>query len=471
MKKLIVVIMLGMVLVGCGATHQYLMIQNSDEKYGLLELESDEQPEFTYDNYTSVNEAGYIVQKGDEVGYISVSGKELIKLGEYQKIINIEQMMIAYGAKNEVTIFNQVGKELYKQDKETKIIISELPIIKKDKEYIVLHADGTELLTDKKEIKYVSIISTMSIVVGYKDAIDIVDTVSKKSQTVKLSGTYKYMADQKDNGYLLYDDEAKKIAYITNQGKLAFTMDQEAESLYFDGNKNIIVKNQDKLWLLSVDGEKKQEINSYYQNNKTYVIKNNDYIYGPHSFYQEGQEVVVDGVQLDPLASYTKHDIFPVFVKEKGYQFYSFDGKAAFDVVYRKATAFDKNGCAIVSEDGEKYYLINIKNEKKSKEYVQLKDMGNNFYAGYTNENRYEIINDSGKVVLDTYFMGSKSIVMYQDVIYGIFNKSGKSYVYDMNTYTLLFSCEGDVVLNTEGYFVNDNKVYYSMKGEKIYSR
>ncbi|MFV0393225.1 MAG: hypothetical protein ACK5LC_02340 [Coprobacillaceae bacterium] len=470
MKKIWTVIILGLLLVGCGSQSQYSMIQGNNEKYGLYKLESDDNPEFIYDEYQKIAGHGYVVQKDEKYGYIDESGEELIKIGTYKKIEVLENMLVAHDD-DKITVFNQDGEELYKQDKKIDIAVSDLPIIHKDKEYIVLYGDGTELVRTDKKVLYTSILNTEYILVGYKNTVDIVERSTKNAETIKIAGTYTYMDDVKDKGYLLYDQEAKEIVYITKDNKIGFTISQDVDTLYFDKHKNIIAKKGESLWLISADGEKKQEINSYYQNSKNYVVKNNDYIYGPHTFYLDGEETTVEGIQLDPLASYTNHDVFPVFVKEKGYQYYGFDGKPAFETIYRKASTFDKNDCAIISEDGETYSLINIKNEKVSKEYVRIEIIGNTYYAGYTTENKYEIIDNNGSVVLDTYFMGDKQIVSYDDSVYGIFNRSGKSYIYDMSSYEEIFACEGDVTLNDEGYFVSDSKVYYSMKGEKIYSR
>ena len=63
-------------------------------------------------------------------------------------------------------------------------------------------------------------------------------------------------------------------------------------------------------------------------------------------------------------------------------------------------------------------------------------------------------------------------IFTYDKVVYGIFNKSGTSYVYDMDELEVIFSVEGNLEFADDGYFVKeDGDSYYSLSGEKIYTR
>jgi hypothetical protein len=470
MKKLIMLGIFSMVLVGCSSSSDYIMVENKDENYGLYEIDSNKKPAFTYDAYTKVESFGYLVQKKNDYGFIDMTGEEIIPLGKYPKLEVIDEMIIAYDKKDKETIFTMDGEELYKEDKNTTITISDLPIVSQDKKYTVLHMDGETYFQSSSKITYVSVLDMEYTLIGYKDTVDIINNATEVATKIKLKGTYSCLATQADTGYLLYDETATKIAFITKDDKVGFTLEQQVDDLYFDANKNIVAVQGNTLYLLSNKGDK-TTVGSYYQDSKNYVKKNEQYIYGPHTFYANGKEVSVDGIQLDPLASFTKQDVFPVFVREKGYQFYSFKGKPAFDTVYRKATAFDTHGRSIVSEEGETYYLINAENKKVSKEYKKIEYVGKNFYAGYTTDNRYDVIDADGNVVLDTYFMGNKDIVIYKDYVFGIFSKSGKAYVYDMTSLELIFSCEGNIVFDQDGYFINKGTDYYNEKGEKIYSR
>ena len=463
-----ILFIISVIFVGCGASHQYIMVQNTSEEYGLFRLGSDENPEYKYSDYQKTEGTGFIVKQGDAFGYISGSGQELISIGKYAKLEALKQMIVAYTEDGDTHLYDEKGKSLYVKDE---IVISELPIIRQEDAYILLSGEGDELLKTDKEIKFVSLVNTTKILIGYETDMEMYDTTTKETDTISLNGYYVHMDEDEEAGYLLYDKSAEDIAYITSELDIGFTLSKEVDTVFFDANKNIIAKKDDDIWMISEDGEKQQQINSYYQTKSTYVIKNSDYVYGPHLFYLDGEKTEVEGIQLDPLAAFSSHDIFPVFVREKGFQFYNFAGEPAIDTVYRRASGFDRNGRSIVSVDGKAFYLIDTDDKIKSEEYVKIEFIGRNFYAGYTTDNRYEILDKDGNVLIDTYFMGDMQLVTYDNQRFGIFEKSGKSFVYDMQTFDLLFSCEGSVEFNKEGYFVNDNKVYYDMKGEKIFSR
>ena len=129
--------------------------------------------------------------------------------------------------------------------------------------------------------------------------------------------------------------------------------------------------------------------------------------------------------------------------------------------------AFDKN-VLIVSEN--KYYLIN-KGKSICEQYL-IMYLGEKYYAGYTTGSKYEVFDVEGNKVINDYFMDEGTTFVYNDVVYGIFNKSGSSYIYDMNENEVVFSVEGDLEFNEKGYFVTvDGDAYYSLKGEKIYKR
>ena len=55
--------------------------------------------------------------------------------------------------------------------------------------------------------------------------------------------------------------------------------------------------------------------------------------------------------------------------------------------------------------------------------------------------------------------------------VYGIFNKSGSSYVYDMNELEVIFFVEDTLEFVDNGYFTSESGNYYTLDGEEIYKR
>lgn len=477
MKKSISVIILIALLTGCSNTNvkKTFFFEEKEKVFDLYDETGDELTNNNYSSYKKVGTDGYVVQKGEEYGYLLSTGKESIALGKYQSLEVLGKMVIAKETKDDketITIFNGKGKELYKTGKDVSITLSGLPIIKEDKRYTVLNLDGSLYTSGEEKITSASIFEEAYVLVNYNDSIIISSTTIKESSfTIDVKGMYSLMDHHVDKGYLLYDKEAKKTVLIDPKGKNKFSVEQEFDTVEFTSNGTIIGQKGQTQYLVFEDKKEPLVINSYCKNDKNYVIKNKDFIYGPHMFYKDGKEIEVKDVQLDPLASTISQSLFPVYIKNKGYGYYNFDGQQAIDAIYQKAGVFDVNNRAIVQKD-DKYYLINNEGKKSSNEYVHIELIDNGYYAGYTTDNKYEVIDKEGTKVIDDVFMGTKSVISYGDIVYGIFNKNGKTYVYDMNhEYKMLFDLSGDVIFHKDGYLVANKKVYYSMNGKKLYER
>lgn len=474
MKKVTAGLLALLMLTGCSNTTdtQSLFVSNSKDKYGLINYEGEKYTKFIYDKYEEVGTSGYIVTKGEKYGYILNDGKEVIKLGKYSKLETMDEMVIGFDEKNKMTIFDGDGKELYQEDKNTKISLFGLPVIHQGKDYIVLHDGGEILKKGKDKIVSAYTIDSDYMIVNFEKKSSIYNMINDKNvELVKLGGDNQLMDYSVKKGYLLYDRTNKVINAVSSTGKLLFTTTLDLDDLYFDNSNNIIgVKNQ-TTYLLDNDGNS-VVTNSYYRNCQNYVVKNKELIYGPHKFVKDGKEVEVSGIQLDPLASYTNDKIFPVYVRDKGYQYYDFEGKKALKDTFNSAEVFDENNLAVVSKKEDKYYLINKKGEKVSKSYTRIVYIGEKYYAGYVTGSKYEVFDIEGNQVIEDYFMDEGTAFMYNGVVYGIFNKSGSSYVYDMEENEVIFTVEGDLEFNEKGYYVTtDGKAYYSLKGEEIYKR
>ena len=436
MKKITAGLLAFLMLTGCSNidNDQTLFVVNNKEKYALMDYEGDKQTEFIYDKYEEVGSSGYIVIKDKKYGYLLHDGEEAIKLGKYDKLESIGNMIVGYDKNEKISILDGEGKELYKEDKKTEISLFGLPVIHQGKEYIVLYNDGEVLKKSKEKIISAYTVDSDYAVINFEKTSSIYNLVNEKHiEGIKIGGNNQLMDHSSKKGYLLYNRKTHEIN--------------------------------------ALDGETVTS-NSYYRNYKNYVVKNKEMIYGPHKFVNDGKEIEVNGIQLDPMASFTKSKIFPVYVRDEGYQYYGFDGKEAIKESYKSAEAFDENNLAVVSKKEDKYYLINNKGKKVSEQYVRIMYLGEKYYAGYTTGSKYEVFDVEGNKVINDYFMDEGTTFVYNDVVYGIFNKSGSSYIYDMNENEVVFSVEGDLEFNEKGYFVTvDGDAYYSLKGEKIYKR
>lgn len=473
MKKIIVGVFALLLFTGCSGDNgsQTLFVADKNDQFGLIDIDGDKYTRFIYDKYEPIGKYGYIVVKDKKYGYLSYDGEEIIELGKYKKLVSISNMIVAYDKNDNLSILNSEGKKLY-DDKKTEIILSGLPIIHNNKEYIVLYDTGEMLVSSKDKIISANVKNDNYMAVCFEESIEIYNQkILEKVVKVDSGGNYQLMSHSNDKGYLFYDRVEKNALACDNEGKIIFKAMIDLDDLYFDKSDNITgVKNQ-TTYLFDKKGTA-TAINSYYRNLDSYVIKNKEMIYGPHKFVYNGKEIEVDNIQLDPMASYINSKLFPVYVRNKGYMYYNFNGKPALKTVFASAEIFDRNKLAIVSKEADEYYLINQSGKKVSKKYDRIIHIGEKYYAGFVSGSKYEVIDTSGKKIIDDNFMDDGYVFTYNEIVYGIFNKSGTSYVYDMNELEVIFSVEGNLEFADDGYFVTENRDgYYTLTGEKIYTR
>ena len=87
---------------------------------------------------------------------------------------------------------------------------------------------------------------------------------------------------------------------------------------------------------------------------------------------------------------------------------------------------------------------MNSKGEKQSKNYVKIESIGEGYYAAYETNSKYEIINTKGKIDIHDYFMGESQVFEFDGKVYALLNKSGTTYLYDMEKGESVFSLEGE---------------------------
>lgn len=136
-----------------------------------------------------------------------------------------------------------------------------------------------------------------------------------------------------------------------------------------------------------------------------------------------------------------------------------------------EAEPFNSDKCAVVKINDKGYSLINDKGEVLTKSYYyQIKYIGSSYYAVYNESGTFGIIDSTGEKILPVEYIDlpEKPIVSYDDHNYLILGKNGRSYVYDIDDEMKeIFSKEGQVTLNSKGYFEVGHD-YYRIDGEVI---
>lgn len=497
MKKLLVGLLAIVLLTGCSHKNKdtTFMLTRDDQFYALYNQKGKQLTNYNYKTFQEVKGVGYLVtDRDDKKSVISFEGEPIIEAGVYETLEAVDQMFYATKKvevkkedkdtkkatvdpyfKSNLYVLNGEGKVLYQADSQTAILKSELPVIFKDNEYIVLYHEGEELYRGKEAVKYVSRYKySSSVVIGFNETNHFYHFTTKEDQKdidvdLKQKGTYKILAQNQD-GIILNDEKLKSMIYVDFNRQQVFQNTIGINDAYFDEEQNIILTSQHKMYAYPIGGVPVL-LNSYYLKSVTYVNRSSD-IYGPHQVYNKGKLTgELENCQLYPEAKLVYSEIFPVYVRNKGYQYYNFNSKKVIDKTYMEAEPFNSDKCAVVKINDKGYSLINDKGDVLTKSYYyQIKYIGSSYYAVYNESGTFGIIDSTGEKILPVEYIDlpEKPIVSYDDHNYLILGKNGRSYVYDIDDEMKeIFSKEGQVTLNSKGYFEVGHD-YYRIDGEVI---
>ncbi|MEG0276557.1 MAG: WG repeat-containing protein [Coprobacillus sp.] len=522
MKRIGLCILAMILLAGCSQKTEEVryMLTRDNVLYALYNQDGERLTEYSYKTFQEIDGVGFIVTTTkNEKALISLEGEEIVKPGTYETLEAVDKMLYATKKvevkkeekkteekktddkkskdkkttekKTEVKapvnnnpagfvianlfVLNSKGEVLYTASDKTPIKKSGLPIIKNDKEFITLYKDGQELLKSTEEITYANKYKDRQLcVVGQKDKSKFYyfDDTNKELDfelEIKEKGQYKIVGSL-DNHVVLNDESLKSMIYIDLKDKKYYQNSISFKEVSFDGVNNIILKDGEKQYVYPIGGVPVL-MNSYYLSAQTYAARSN-VVYGPHSVYKEGKLTgELENCQLYPQAMLIHSEIFPVYVRNKGYQYYNFDHKLIIDKVYLDAKPFDENARAVVKTDEKGYSLIKDNGDVLTKEfYAQIKYIGSSYYAVYNETGNYGIIDKEGTEIFPLQYttLPEQAIAKYQDKVYMILGKNGRSYVYDVeDDMNVIFSKESFVKLNEKGYF-EAGKEYYTFDGDLI---
>lgn len=479
MKKIIVSLFLLGVLSGCSMfDKEYYFVQNQTGLYYLVDEYGEKQDEETYDGFQELG-SGYIVYQGEKYGYLDAKGEVVLELQEYDSFALIDDMMVT--TKDAVhTTYNSNGELIYKDNEEVFILVYDLPVIKNGSTYTIIYDGGKTLGVYEEPVTGVSVfgetvlVNTANVLYCYELAVSTEPTKYVVEQESDMN--YVICDVSSNKGTLIYDITSSKFCLLS-LGQVVFSQvvafSEENfdaySSVYFDEGDNIIVSKEGLATLYDDNGVYVTNLNSYYNNPTKYIKKSLKMTYGPHTIYNEGTSIEIEDVQLDPVAGYIGHTIYPVYLRGKGYVYYDFNGEQVFEEVYVDVSSFDVNGLALVSFDENEYFFINTDGIQVGDEYVNIEWISGVYYKAFVSENRYIIIDTAGNQLLTQEFMGAAQVVKYNEITYGIFENSGRTYVYDMtNEYALLLEVQGDVVFDSQGLFVVDFSSYYTLLGKNL---
>lgn len=486
MKKIIWLMAMILVLSGCSSkqVQSTFMLEKSNHLYTLYNQNGKKLSEEEFVSYQEVDNIGYIVSNSKkQYGFISSEGKEIISMGEYGSLESCQQMLYARKNINEkpqsivfeeknLSILDSKGQVLYQASKDILIKADQLPIIKQGQDFLVLYEDGKELYKGKDEVLYARIVSNGKyICLGFKDHITFyyVDNENGFHIDIKTNKQYEISASC-SHGVLLNDKQRTNAYYIDIENKKFYEIKLPIQKAYFDDADNLLLESSGKTYIYSV-GNAPVELNSYYYSSDTYVKRSQD-VYGPHQIYKSSSLVgELENCQCYPNVERVHSQIFPVYIRDTGYQFYNFDGKKVIDKTYQEANPFDSSGRAIVKIDNKGYSLIDETGNVLTKDaYYSIKYIGSSYYAVYNEVGMFGVIDLEGKEVfsMEYTYLPEQAYVKYHQEEFLLLNKNGRSYIYDIqNDLKEVCSGEGEVTFNSKGYFKIGN-TYYTIEGKQI---
>lgn len=472
MKKNILCFISLLMLVGCSTSGVYQPFINVSDKVVLVDESQEVLDILGYDDLTTVSNVGFIVSLEDDVAFITKRGEITIPYGKYDSLINYGSIIVGT-IEDKTYLLNAQGNIVHNSNSDEILLESGLPIIKVQDDYIVYDLSYNILIQTSEVIFSAYFFEETHMIVNFEDS-SLLFYQGGTVDGVEISlgqyyGIYGYYSEL---GHLLVDNENKKLAMV-HQGEVLFIENvdilDEYTKIYFDSDFNIVLDDGQDVHLYSSEGVFIDTLNSYYNSSNRYVIENSEYVYGPHLFYFDGKEYEVTGVQLDPFASYTFSEFIPVFVNGERYTYYDFKGNQIIDSFFDEAFTFDQNGRAIVRLDS-KVYLIDEEGNFITSSYKKIETLGTDYYIGFITDNQYVILDMMGNQIIEDIFMGNKNLLFSDGNVYGVFTKSARTLVYNLDTFALVFETPGIATLYNDTYLLI-NDTYYTVEGRKVWEQ
>jgi|GEM_PF-363352 len=370
----------------------------------------------------------------------------------------------------DVTVIDSTGSTLYEASEDTRIKISDLPIIVQDGTYKVLYDKDTTLYDGDEEVHYVRVSDDGSVVaIAFADHIQVYFTNQSTEDDLDLEVVGNFDIAAYDTRYLvMYDEDNGAVAYFDRESGETYFLDMTITGATID-NDIVVLHDEDNTYL--VNAGKIVTVNSYWKDATHYIKRNENVLSGPHTVVNGDDTATLENVELYPGSQYLCADLYPVYVEDTGYMYYNLEGEEAFDEVYATAGAYDANERAVVSYDDGSYSLIDVSGLELISDSAGITALGSDWYAVYVESGAFYLYDKEGDKVSDDEYTGltDNPVVEVDGVTYLTLIKNGRTYVYNMDKDMKdVFSSEGDVSVSADGYILVDGTTYYTMSGEKM---
>lgn len=260
---------------------------------------------------------------------------------------------------------------------------------------------------------------------------------------------YKLIVDGK-----IYDLNEMKYYSFTAQN-LLIGYDDMTELALLDNNYQVIKKVSDYIQL---------------KDSYNYAAENGDKV----EIYKNGEKIK-EFENTEVSASGILYEDYYALETDGKAMFYNLDGSVAINHEYKKIkTLFDRHHHAVVSDDGEEYYLIDARGNRITEytaTYFAVREGG---YEVENKDDKYAIANKSGQLVSD---------FSYEDTYYRSYAEPRNIWTGEKgrNSYDVFDADSGKMIatdLNVQGFYSNyftaensESKTeYYTYQGAKFYT-
>lgn len=467
-------------------------IQNSNRRYALFKDDGSQLTDFIFADVSNFANGTAFVKKDGAYGIIDENGKMTVDFGKYKDITDAAGMYKVYDEDEHSYLINGSGKVLYSMENmslHTYMLSDNYSILEdeKNKTYKVLNYEGQAMLTFPIDDNVEDSPSTKEhdgyISVFYNKKNYVLNLQTAKEITSFNSDLHYCINNVEEDGKIItlnscvawFEKEEKKYYKFIKDGKL-YDLTDKCEEVYYSDD-NLVCYNNNKNYLLDSNLNVGIETSGKaYFDNDTYAI---DGFSTGVDFYDNGK--VVKNVKCRWLEKedYMKNGLYILRTydskecktKSGTYEYYNSNGENAFGKSFKVAKTFDGNGLAVVSDDKENYYLIDLAGKKVSSDYSDI--FHSSGYYIVTKDDLEGIIDKDGNVIVDCLYLDVDTIKK-QNKIYAELTTSDSKYVlYDLENGTELVTFNSKPTFNEHYITVteDDHIKYYTYNGKMIYEK
>lgn len=466
-------------------------IEDKNEKNALFNEDGKQLTDFIFSYASEFINGTAIVKKNDAYGIINENGKMTVDFEKYKYISSDGGMYYVRKEDNQEFLINGSGKVLYELNDNiflhTYVVQNKYLMLEdtENKFYKIINYKG-ETVFSLNKVSNVKTYPDPSLVgrylsIFYNNKIHIINFNTKKEVMSFDSDKCYNINYVVDNGKIIAMEACKITSNsesnykIIKDGKVIDLKDKCDYLTY--SNNNFICSKQLQEHLL--DKNFNVGIATYlkaYVDSDTYAAKAENY--ESVNFYNDGK--VIKNVECRDLSEtgYMVNGLYVLSthnyescsnVEPYLYEYYKANGEKAFDKSFKYAYAFNEEGTAIVSEDKENYYLIDLNGKKVSQDYSNISRnvYTNRNYFIVTKNDKKGLIDLNGNVIVECEYekieLKEKNAILQPT--------ESKYIAYDLNTKKEIMTTNTKPVF-WDHYIViskDDTLQYYTYKGKLFY--